>query len=178
MLAEAYPYLVRSEYHGNYYSEVVASRYPLREQAVPPELLQAVVVEVMAPAPFVLVGVHLPRAGINAPHLRGKVSFDGQKRAVAAVTRLIDASSLPVVVAGDLNVSDRTVAYRRLVSGRRDAMRSGWARSTYRPFPWSFFGLRIDHVLIDRSWCAAHAGRFHPAGSDHDAVQVAIGPCP
>jgi endonuclease/exonuclease/phosphatase (EEP) superfamily protein YafD len=178
VLADAYPYHVRSADHGLFYSELVASRFPLRAQTAPPELLQAVVVEVMAPTPFLLVGVHLPRAGINFPHLHGKVSFEGQQRAVEAVTRLTDASRLPVVVAGDLNVSDRTAAYRRLVSGRHDAMRSGWARSTYRPFPWNFFGLRIDHVLIDRSWCAAHASRFHPSHSDHNAVQVAIGPCP
>jgi endonuclease/exonuclease/phosphatase (EEP) superfamily protein YafD len=64
------------------------------------------------------------------------------------------------------------------VSGRHDAVRAGWARSTYGPFPWNLLALRIDHVLIDGSWCAERTRRFRPAGSDHDAVQVAIGPCP
>jgi endonuclease/exonuclease/phosphatase family metal-dependent hydrolase len=144
---------------------------------VPPELLQTVVVEVMAPTPFVLIAAHLPRAGVDLPHLRGEVSFAGQRRAVAEVTRIAGASRLPVVVAGDFNVSDRTAAYRRLVAHRRDAMRAGFARSTYRPFPWNLFSLRIDHVIIDRSWCAARPARFHPTGSDHEAVQVTIGPC-
>jgi Endonuclease/Exonuclease/phosphatase family len=97
---------------------------------------------------------------------------------VSAIIRLTDSSRLPVVVAGDLNVSDRTDAYRRLVSHRRDAMRAQGAGSTYRPFPWNLLGLRIDHVIIDRSWCATRPNRFHPTGSDHQAVQVAIGPCP
>ena len=146
---------------------------------MPPELRQAVVVEVMAPTPFLLVGVHLPRAGIKGvPYLGAKVTFAGQQPPVSAVVRLTNASHLPVVVAGDLNVSDRTASYRRLVAHRRDAMRAGWARSTYLQFPWSLMALRIDHVLIDRSWCAEHARRFHASGSDHDAVEVTIGPCP
>lgn len=178
VLSAAYPYHVAYGYRGNRYSEFVASRYPLRPRPVPSELRQAVVVEVMAPTPFILVGVHVPRAGINLPHLSGKVSFAGQRLAVSAVTRLTASHSLPVVVAGDLNVSDRTAAYRRLVAHRRDAMRAGWARSTYQPFPWNFFALRIDHVLIDRSWCAERPRRFHPSGSDHSAVQVTIGRCP
>ena len=178
IVSHAYRYHVRSRFHGNRYSELVASRYPLQIQVVPSELFQAVVVEVMAPTPFVLVGVHLPRAGIGVPYLRGRVSFAGQRLAVRAVTGITDRSDLPVVVAGDLNVSDRTAAYRSLVAHRRDAMRARWAGSTYRPFPWSLFGLRIDHVIIDRTWCAAHARRFYPTGSDHNAVQVAIGPCP
>ena len=57
-------------------------------------------------------------------------------------------------------------------------MRSGWAGSTYRQYPWNLFGLRIDYALIDHAWCAAHARRFHPPGSDHNGIQVAIGTCP
>jgi endonuclease/exonuclease/phosphatase family metal-dependent hydrolase len=122
--------------------------------------------------------VHLPRAGINVPRLQGKVSFEGQLNSVRAVTRFTAASKLPVVVAGDFNVSDRTVAYRRLVAQRRDAMRASFAGSTYVSFPWNLLALRIDHVTIDRSWCAAKPGRFHPPGSDHRGVEVTIGPCP
>jgi endonuclease/exonuclease/phosphatase family metal-dependent hydrolase len=85
---------------------------------------------------------------------------------------------MPVVVAGDLNVSDRTSTYAHLVAHRRDAMRAGWAGSTFRPFPFELLALRIDHVIVDRTWCAAHPHRFHPHGSDHEAVQVTIGRCP
>jgi len=179
VLAKTYPYQLRSGRNGNHYGEFVMSRFPLRRRTVPHELLQAVVAEVMAPTPFLLVGVHLPRAGIKGvPYLGAKVTFAGQQPPVSAVVRLAKSSRLPVVVAGDLNVSDRTASYRRLVAHRRDAMRAGWARSTYMQFPWRLIGLRIDHVLIDNSWCAAHARRFHPSGSDHDAVEVVIGPCP
>jgi endonuclease/exonuclease/phosphatase (EEP) superfamily protein YafD len=179
VLASAYAFHIKSvRPRLSQFEEFVASRYRLRVRRTPPELRQALIVEVMAPTPFLLVAVHLPRAGIDVPSLRGSVSFSGQRRAVDAVIRLTHDRDLPVVVAGDLNVSDRTAEYRRLVSHRRDAMRAGWAGSTYRPFPWSFLAVRIDHVLIDRTWCAAHAGRFHPAGSDHNAVEVQIGPCP
>jgi endonuclease/exonuclease/phosphatase (EEP) superfamily protein YafD len=179
VLTDAYPYHFGYGWRGDiYYSELVASRYPLRARPVPSNLRQGVVVEVMAPTPFLLVGIHLPRAGIALPYLRGQLSFAAQKRAVDTLTRLTDSSNLPVVVAGDMNVSDRSAAYRRLVAHRRDAMRASWARSTFREFPWSLFALRIDHVFIDASWCADHASRFHPVGTDHDAVQVTIGPCP
>jgi endonuclease/exonuclease/phosphatase (EEP) superfamily protein YafD len=177
VLTSEFPYHTTAAYRGYGYSQFIGSHFPLRRLPVPNELREALVVEVMAPTPFVLVGVHLPRAGINFPHLRGRVSFADQRAAVDAVIELTKTSTLPVVVAGDLNVSDRTAAYRRLVSHRRDAMRADWAGSTYRPFPWSLFELRIDHVIIDPAWCARHARRFHPAGSDHEAVQVAIGPC-
>lgn len=177
VVAAAYPYHRQSRYEGKNYSEFVASRYPLRPLAVPRELHQAVVVEVMAPTPFVLVAVHLPRAGIDLPHFHGEVSFAGQRHAIDAVTRLTNAAQLPVVVAGDFNVSDRTFAYHRLVTHRRDAMRARFAGSTYDYFPWNLLVLRIDHVTIDRSWCAARPARFHPTGSDHQAVQVEIGAC-
>jgi endonuclease/exonuclease/phosphatase (EEP) superfamily protein YafD len=177
VLSAAFHYHVNSAYHDAGYSEYVASRYPLRTRHVPGVLGQAVVVEVMAPTPFLLVGVHLPRAGIAIPYLRGNFSFSAQRRAVNAVRKLTSASDLPVVVAGDLNLSDRTATYQRLVAHRRDAMRAGWAGTTFRTFPWNLLALRIDHVIIDRTWCAAHASRFHPTGSDHESLQVQIGPC-
>jgi endonuclease/exonuclease/phosphatase (EEP) superfamily protein YafD len=179
VLGRSYPYQLRSGRHGNQYGEYVVSRYPLRARSVPHDLRQAVVAEVMAPTPFLLVGVHLPRAGITGvPYLGTEVSFAGQRPSISAVVRLTKSTHLPVVVAGDLNVSDRTASYRRLVAHRRDAMRAGWARSTFLQFPWTLVALRIDHVLIDRSWCAEHARRFHPSGSDHAALEVTIGPCP
>lgn len=177
VISAAYRYHLNAAYHDGGYSEYVASRYPIRARPVPSALGQAVVVEVMAPAPFVLVGLHLPRAGIDFPYLRGNYSFAAQRRTVQAITKLIGATDLPVVVAGDLNISDRTATYQRLVAHRRDAMRAGWARSTFRTFPWNLLALRIDHVIIDRTWCAAHASRFHPTGSDHESLQVQIGPC-
>jgi endonuclease/exonuclease/phosphatase (EEP) superfamily protein YafD len=177
VISAAYRYHLNSAYHDAGYSEYVASRFPLRAQHAPQVLGQAVVVEVMAPTPFLLVGVHLPRAGIGIPYLRGNFSFAAQRRAVDAVAHLTTTSALPVVVAGDLNISDRTSTYQHLVAHRRDAMRAGWAGTTFRTFPLNLLELRIDHVIIDRSWCARDAARFHPRGSDHESLQVEIGPC-
>ena len=180
VIGGAYPYQLRSGRHGKRYGQFIVSRYPLRRHTLPHGLTnQAVLAEVMAPTPFLLLGVHLPRPGLQGvPYLGAQVTFAGQRPQVSAVVRLTKESSLPVVVAGDLNVSDRTSAYHRLVAHRRDAMRASWARSTYMQFPWSLMLLRIDHVLIDHTWCAENAHRFHPSGSDHAAVEVAVGPCP
>ena len=177
VISAAYRYHVNSAYHDGGYSEYVASRYPLRTRSVPKQIGQAVVVEVMAPAPFLLIGVHLPRAGIDFPYLHGNYSLGAQRRAVQSINKLVAASALPVVVAGDMNLSDRTATYGLLVAHRRDAMRAGWAGTTFRTFPLNLLELRIDHVIIDRSWCARHATRFHPRGSDHESLQVEIGPC-
>jgi hypothetical protein len=75
LISAAYPYHLRSPHRGVSQTEFVASVYPLRVRPVPRDLLEALVLEVMAPVPFILVAVHLPRAGIDLPHLRGKVSF-------------------------------------------------------------------------------------------------------
>ncbi|HEX4491179.1 MAG TPA: endonuclease/exonuclease/phosphatase family protein [Acidimicrobiia bacterium] len=177
-LTGAFEHHLSSPPHRDGYSEYVASRFELRRRAAGSVSGQAVVVEVMAPTPFLLIAVHLPRPGLGIPLLPGHFSFARQARAVNAVRALTAASALPVVVAGDLNVSDRTSTYAHLVAHRRDAMRASWAGSTFRPFPFDLLALRIDHVIVDRTWCAAHAQRFHPRGSDHNAVQATIGPCP
>lgn len=175
VLTPAYRYNARSNGGNDGYSELVLSRYPLRVRTIYRQMLA---VDVMAPAPFELLGAHFPRAGYGLHAFRGHFNFGAQQRSVRAVDGLRRAARLPVVLAGDFNVSDRTSTYRHLVAHRRDAMRAGWAGSTFRTFPFDLLALRIDHVIIDRSWCATHPRRFHPTGSDHESLQVTIGPCP
>ncbi|MCU1501180.1 MAG: hypothetical protein JWM12_534, partial [Ilumatobacteraceae bacterium] len=109
------------------------------------------------------------------------ISFGGARRAVFALDHAADADGAngPVVIAGDLNLSDRTSGYRRLAAGRLDASRTGWADATFHgSTTWSLMLLRIDHIFVPSRWCAARASSFHLRGSDHDGVQASIGHCP
>ena len=57
---------------------------------------------------------------------------------------------LPVVVAGDFNMSDRVVSYREMDAALTDAMRADVAGSTtYVGGLWPLLMLRIDHVFVE-----------------------------
>jgi endonuclease/exonuclease/phosphatase (EEP) superfamily protein YafD len=81
-----------------------------------------------------------------------------------------------VVVAGDLNSTDRARDYRLLDAGLVDAMRDGWAGPT-SVTQWRAFLLRIDHLFVGRGWCGDGAHRVELPGSDHDAIVATVGPC-
>jgi endonuclease/exonuclease/phosphatase (EEP) superfamily protein YafD len=151
----------------------VWSRFPLRELGdlgLPPARVMRVGVD--APGmPFVLYVVH----ALNP--LRD-TSFADQQRFTDELLAAIDGEERPVVVAGDLNMSDRVVSYRVMDGALTDAMRAGSAgRTTYVGGWWATTLLRIDHVFVVPSWCAADAGTFETTGSDHRGVQVTVGPC-
>lgn len=149
------------------------SRFPLQElgdRGLPRSRVMRVAVD--APdAPFVLYVVH----ALNP--LRSE-SFDEQR---LFTDRLLDAIAderLPVVVAGDFNMSDRVVSYREMDAALTDAMRADVAGSTtYVGGLWPLLMLRIDHVFVEPTWCASDAATFSVPGSDHRGLQVAVGPC-
>jgi endonuclease/exonuclease/phosphatase (EEP) superfamily protein YafD len=151
----------------------VWSRFPVRELGdlgLPPARVMRVGVD--APGmPFVLYVVH----ALNP--LRD-TSFADQRRFTDELLAAIDGETRPVVVAGDFNMSDRVVSYRVMDDALTDAMREGSAgRTTYVGGLWTATLLRIDHVFVVPAWCAADAGTFETAGSDHRGLQVAVGPC-
>ena len=163
------------------FGQGVYSTLPLTRLAPPvgspPQLLR---VAVGGADPFVLFAVHLPRPTFADPAPNEMIGFGGFRAMAFALDRAADddATRGPVVIAGDLNLSDRTSGYRRMSDGRIDAMRAGWTGSTYDgPFPWSFLLLRIDHVFVPRDWCTADSRTFEVAGSDHHGVAASIGPC-
>ena len=154
---------------------VVRSRYPVTAMLdpthVPARRILAVTIE--APAgPFVLYAVH-------ALNPLSESTFASQ---LVWVDRLLAAASretLPVVIAGDFNMSDRQLGYRRLAGDMRDAVTAGgWGRPTYSDGIWAPLFLRIDHVFASRDWCGADGRTVDLPGSDHDGVAVRIGPCP
>ena len=133
---------------------------------------QAIRVQVAAPSgSFVLYAVHAS----NPLH---DTSFGAALVTVQRIKAAAASERLPVVLAGDFNETDRSQAYRTLASAFRDAMRAGWAGSTYEKGIFRLFQLRIDNVFITRTWCAADAATFPVSGSDHEALDVRVGPCP
>jgi endonuclease/exonuclease/phosphatase (EEP) superfamily protein YafD len=151
----------------------VYSRWPLTApEAVPaPGLADIMRVEVRRPgAPFIVYAVHLGNP-------LDKTTYTQQAEQVQELLDAAQAERLPVVIAGDFNVSDRSALYRALDRVFRDAMRASFAHSTYDDRLWSLLQLRIDHVFISRNLCARSATTFAVPGSDHDGLEVELGAC-
>ncbi len=155
----------------------VYSRHPLRLLDEPGRDLPGMRVAVDAPTPFVLYALHVPR-----PWWTGRGAYQAtlgeHHRLVAALAARVAAEPGPVVVAGDLNSTDRGRGYRLLVDGTglTDAMRDAWAAPT-SVTTWRPLLLRIDHLLVGPGWCGDTAHRLPLPGSDHDAIAATVGPC-
>ena len=154
---------------------VVRSRYPVTAMVDPPDVPARRILRVTVEAPpgtFVLYAVH-------ALNPLSESTFADQLDWVDRLRASVGRETMPVVIAGDLNMSDRQLGYRRLTADLRDAVTSaGWGHSTYPHGIWGPLLLRIDHVFISRQWCAARAATFEVPGSDHDGIGVDLGPCP
>jgi endonuclease/exonuclease/phosphatase (EEP) superfamily protein YafD len=151
----------------------VLSKWPIQRlpqiPGMPPGI--AIRVEVLRPgAPFIVYAVHLA----NPLH---EVSFSGQAATVRRLVRAAEAERLPVVLAGDFNMSDRTTSYRAMDATMHDAMRSRVAASTYEDGLWALLQLRIDHVFVSPRLCDADGTTFNVPGSDHQGLSVDIGRC-
>jgi hypothetical protein len=155
----------------------VYSRFPVRLLQSSGPNLPGLRVAVDAPAPFVLYGLHVARPWWTG---RGdyQVTAAEHHRLVVAVAEQVAREPGPVVVAGDLNSTDRARDYRLLTdgSGLTDAMRDGWTGPT-SVTKWRAFLLRIDHLLVGPGWCGDAARRFALPRSDHDGITATVGPC-
>lgn len=154
----------------------VYSRVPVRLLEAQGPDFPGLRVAVEGRSPFVLYAMHVPR-----PWWTGSGSYQAtpaeHHRLVEATVARVDREPGPVVVAGDLNSTDRARDYRLLVDqGLTDAMRSGWAGPT-SVTQWRLFLLRIDHLLAGPGWCGDDARRFPLPGSDHDGIAATVGPC-
>ena len=130
-----------------------------------------------APAgPVVLYAMHLQKPGGKASSV--EVGFRTHRRIVDHLALAADREQLPVIIAGDLNLSDRTTGYRKLTNVLDDAMRSRWAEPTSLRWSTRFLLARIDHILMPEQWCSTDSRVFHLTGSDHRGVAATVGPCP
>jgi endonuclease/exonuclease/phosphatase (EEP) superfamily protein YafD len=154
---------------------VVRSRYPIAAMTDPPGVPARRILRltVEGPAgPFVLYAVH-------ALNPLSESTFANQLDWVERLRTAAAREELPVVMAGDFNMSDRQLGYRRLTADLRDAITAaGWGHTTYPDAIWALLLLRIDHVFVPTDWCAAHSRIVDVPGSDHDGLEVDVGPCP
>jgi endonuclease/exonuclease/phosphatase family metal-dependent hydrolase len=153
---------------------VILSRFPVEELPLAKGLPRDLVIRVQVQRPggaFVVYGVS-----------SGTTPLDATLQAPMRPDRLLAAiadEQLPVVLLGDLGVTDRSAQYRELIEVLRDAMRAGSsAPSTLRSPVWTPLLLRVDHVLTWASWCARGGETFGIPTSEHLGLAVAIGPCP
>ena len=152
---------------------VVLSSAPVRELALPESLPGDLIVRFQVDRPggaFILYAVRADDSVLGTT-LNDPLLLD-------RLTKAALAERLPVVLAGDFGISDRSTGYRTLAGAFRDALRSNaGAGTTARTFPWSFLFLRTDYVLTSRSWCAAGDGTFDVPGADQHGVTTSVGPC-
>jgi endonuclease/exonuclease/phosphatase (EEP) superfamily protein YafD len=160
-----------SEQVGN---QIVFARWPVSEPLPIPGVSQAagMRVEVARPGlPFVLYAVHLPNPLYET-------SFSAQAATIERLLQSAQGEHLPVILAGDFNMTDRSTSYRALDGAMRDAMRSSFAATTYDRWQWALLQLRIDHVFVSDQLCDMDGSTFTVPGSDHDALEVSLGACP
>lgn len=153
----------------------VYSRFPVRLLDGPGPDFPGVRAAVDAPTPFVVYGLHVPRPWWNGGF--GYQSTPAEhRRLVEEVAARVAREPGPVVVAGDLNSTDRGRDYRLLDADLVDAMRDTRAGPT-SVTQWRAFLLRIDHLFVSRGWCGDGAHRFELPRSDHDGIAATVGPC-
>jgi endonuclease/exonuclease/phosphatase (EEP) superfamily protein YafD len=158
----------------------VWSRFPARVAGNQRVLraVRGIRVRIDAPSgPFVLYAVHAP-APVPFRSGGGKADPTDQRHRLDALLDAATAERLPVVIAGDLNMPDRTSAYRAFADRMRDAVRSSFATPTSLKWYQAALLLRIDHVFVSKAWCADHGYAFSLGGSDHRGVGADVGECP
>ncbi len=180
-LAATYPYRVIYADQGL----GLYSRYPLRDAqllTLGAEGSYAIRAVVDLPGgPVTVFNAHPRHPRIDwtpgAGSLLYVANFDPSRRdrAVASLVSAIDRVKGPVIVLGDLNLPDRSGAYRQLTEYLKDAHReAGWGLGYtfpeglvggrfWTPFPF----LRIDYVLHSPEIRALEARPGPPSGSDH-----------
>jgi endonuclease/exonuclease/phosphatase (EEP) superfamily protein YafD len=176
--------LLSSHYEDSYLFERstnvgVYSRFPFEVGEIPDERFagHGFRAEIQAPSgTFIVYALHLPRPWFRNEGPR-YISLEGQRAYGEALAEAAASEPYPVVIAGDLNLTDRAGGYRELASDLRDAVLTGRGGPTSTQFRWRPLLLRIDHIFVSRDWCAANGGRFDASTADHRGVRADIGPC-
>jgi endonuclease/exonuclease/phosphatase (EEP) superfamily protein YafD len=156
----------------------VYSRYPLRSVALPSGLTDQRGSRVIVSAPsgrVVLYALHLQKPGIRPSDY--EVGFRTYGRLVDRLVDAVHEETSPVIVAGDLNMADRTSAYRVMTGVLDDGMRDGWVTPTSLRSTTRWLLARIDQIFMPAGWCRAASDTFEVRGSDHRGIATTLGPC-
>ena len=89
----------------------------------------------------------------------------------SGVARMMAAGNLrgPLVVAGDFNLPPESRVFRRHWGDLTDAFgAAGFGFGSSKHTSWH--GVRIDHILYNRSWTCEWCGVGPALGSDHSPV--------
>lgn len=158
------------------YDVGVYSRFPVGRAGRAPGDQRGMRTVIDAPGgPIVLYAEHVQKPGFRTSIVES--GFRTHRRTIDTIADAAAAERLPVILAGDLNLVERSSGYRRLTDVLDDAMRAGWTRpSTIRWITWPLLA-RIDHIMIDSSWCSVRSSVFAIPGSDHRGVEATVGPC-
>ncbi|MBW0114617.1 endonuclease/exonuclease/phosphatase family protein [Pseudonocardia abyssalis] len=157
----------------------VFSRYPLRVlQDAGPDLPGMRVLVQGPGGPFVVYALHVPRPWFGGDPEDYEVSVPEHYALAAAVAGRVRAETMPVVLVGDLNSTDRGRDYRALTGGAglSDVALEGWGGPT-SVGKWLPLLGRIDHLLVSPSWCGDDGRRVELPGSSHRGVTATVGPC-
>ncbi|GAA3241193.1 hypothetical protein GCM10017691_44160 [Pseudonocardia petroleophila] len=157
----------------------VFSRYPVRVlEDAGPELPGLRVLVEGPDGPFVLYALHIPRPWFGSSAEDYEVSVSEHYALAAAVAGRVRTETLPVVLVGDLNSTDRGRDYRALTGevGLSDAVLEGWGGPT-SVGKWLPLLGRIDHLLVSPAWCGDDGRRVELPGSSHRGVTATVGPC-
>lgn len=180
-LEDEYPYIELGQ-KGVRSRLVVYSKHRLTPLPRPTEVDFAQVLPVVVDAElgsFTLFAAHLPRPWASGTSGSSyQATLDEQQAIATGLASVVRATEGPVVVAGDLNLTDRGRGYRTLLrdGGLTDVVRTDWAGST--SLRWWPLALRIDHVLAGGGLCGADPARLDLPGSDHRGLWVELGRCP
>jgi hypothetical protein len=165
--ADRYPYTLTS---GRF---VVLSTTPVARLPLPEGLPEDLILRLQVARPNGSFIMYAVRTGTSP--------LDAAQNDPVGIDRLRDAARdehLPVVLAGNFGISDRSSDYRTLADSFRDAMRSGTrAASTAATFPWTFLYLRTEFVLTSPDWCATAGATFDVQGAATVGLASAVGAC-
>jgi hypothetical protein len=165
----------------------VFSRWPLTVIEQPGQDLPGFVLRVHAPSgEFDLIAAHVPRpwwksSGPTATSATDKgtpyeTTVAGHHRLIEQLAARAARDDRPVVVAGDLNTTDRGRDYRVLTAHLDDAMLDSWGRRSEIGH-WSALLVRIDHLFVKPGWCSDDNDWYTIPRSDHHGLVSTIGPC-
>ena len=106
----------------------------------------------------------------------------GQKMAIDEIMVMVESEVNPVIIGGDMNMTDQFSAYRHITADLHDAYREvGWGLGFTFPnlsgTSFSIFPriLRLDYVFYDNTFQATEARVWSSSGgSDHRPLLVTL----
>jgi endonuclease/exonuclease/phosphatase (EEP) superfamily protein YafD len=122
-----------------------------------------------------VAGRHVRVIGLHTPWPMLARLQRARDRALVQAAAKARESTLPTVIAGDLNLTPYAPAFRRFerAADARDAFANRLWRPTWQAGFWPL-ALPIDHVLVPAGACVQSAVIGEDVGSDHRPVFVAL----